>query len=55
MYIVTGVNAAAGTISIQNPWNTAYSGSLQMSFTDTIAQLAADNVSIYATTGTKVA
>ena len=55
MYTVTGVNSSAGTISIQNPWNTAYSGSLQMSFTDTIAQLAADNVSIYATTGTKVA
>ena len=55
MYMVTGVNASAGTISIQNPWNTAYSGSLQMSFTDTIATLAADNVSIYATTGTKVA
>jgi hypothetical protein len=55
MYMITGVNSAAGTISIQNPWNTAYSGSLQMSFTDTIAQLAADNVSIYATTGTKVA
>jgi len=55
MYIVTGVNLAAGTISIQNPWNSAYSGSLQMSFTDTIAQLAADDVSIYATTGTKVA
>jgi hypothetical protein len=55
MYIITGINAAAGTISIQNPWNSAYSGSLQMSFTDTIALLAADNVSIYATTGTKVA
>jgi hypothetical protein len=55
MYMITGVNASAGTISIQNPWNTAYSGSLQMSFTDTIAQLAADNVSLYATTGTKVA
>jgi hypothetical protein len=55
MYMITGVNSSAGTISIQNPWNTAYSGSLQMSFTDTIAQLAADNVSIYATTGTKVA
>ncbi len=55
MYMVTGVNLATGAISIQNPWNTAYSGSLQMSFTDTIAQLAADNVSIYATTGTKVA
>jgi hypothetical protein len=55
MFMVTGVNASAGTISIQNPWNTAYSGSLQMSFTDTIAQLAADDVSIYATTTTKVA
>ena len=55
MYMVSGVNSSAGTISIQNPWNTAYSGSLQMSFTDTIAQLAADNVSIYATTGAKVA
>jgi len=55
MYIVTGINAAAGTISIQNPWNSAYSGPLQMSFTDSIAQLAADNVSIYATTGSKVA
>jgi hypothetical protein len=55
MYMITAVNAAAGTISIQNPWNNAYSGSLQMSFTDTIAQLAADNVSIYATSGAKVA
>jgi hypothetical protein len=55
MYMITGVNSSAGTISIQNPWNTAYSGSLQMSFTDTIAQLAADNVSLYATTGAKVA
>ena len=55
MYMVTAVNAAAGTISIENPWNTAYSGSLKMSFTDTIAQLAADSVSIYATTGVKVA
>jgi len=55
MYIVTGINLTNGTVSIQNPWNTAYSGSLQMSFTDTIAQLASDNVSIYSTTGTKVA
>jgi hypothetical protein len=55
MFMVTAVNANAGTISIQNPWNTAYSGSLQMSFTDTIAQLAADDVSIYATSTAKVA
>jgi hypothetical protein len=54
MFIVTGVTSA-GAISIQNPWNSAYSGSLQMSFTDTLKQLAADNVSIYVTTGTAVA
>jgi hypothetical protein len=55
MFIVTAVNAAQGTITLQNPWNTAYSGSLQMTFTDSIATLAADDVSIYATTGSKVA
>jgi hypothetical protein len=55
MFIVTAVNVAKGTITLQNPWNTAYSGSLQMSFTDSIATLAADDVSIYATTGSKVA
>ncbi len=54
MFIVTGVTSA-GAISIQNPWNSAYSGSLQMSFTDTLKQLAADDVSIYVTTGTTVA
>jgi calpain family cysteine protease len=55
MYEVTGVNVAAGTISIQNPWNTSYSGSLAMSFTETIGQLAADNCTLYATTGKAVA
>jgi hypothetical protein len=55
MYEVTGVNVAAGTISIQNPWNTSYSGSLAMSFTESISQLAADGCALYATTGKAVA
>jgi len=40
MYMITGVNAATDTFTIQNPWNTAYSGPLAMSFTETIQQLA---------------
>jgi len=55
MYEVIGVNASAGTITLQNPWNTAYSGSLAMTFTETIQQLAKDDCDLYATTGTKVA
>jgi hypothetical protein len=53
MFEVTGMNAAAGTVTLQNPWNTAYGGSsLKMSFTETIAQLAAAGCYLYATTGT---
>jgi hypothetical protein len=51
MYMVTGVNAATGTLTIQNPWNTAYSSSLSMSFTETIQQLAANNCSLWVTSG----
>jgi hypothetical protein len=51
MYTVTGLNAATDTFTIQNPWNTAYSGPLAMSFTETIQQLAQDNCSLYATNG----
>ncbi|MGO4872391.1 MAG: C2 family cysteine protease [Roseiarcus sp.] len=55
MFEVTGVNASAGTITLQNPWNTAYSGSIAMTFTDTIKQLASAGCTLYATTGTAVA
>ena len=55
MFEVSGVNAAAGTITLQNPWNTGYSGPLAMSFTDTIKQLASADCTIYATTGHTVA
>jgi Calpain family cysteine protease len=48
MYMVTGVNAATGALTIHNPWNTAYSGSLSMSFTETIQQLAANNCTLCA-------
>ena len=47
MYMITGVNAAADTFTVQNPWNTAYSGSLAMNFTETIQQLAADRCALY--------
>ena len=55
MYMVTGVNAATGALTIHNPWNTAYSGSLSMSFTETIQQLAANNCTLWVTSGHPVA
>ena len=55
MFEVTGVNVAAGTISLQNPWNAGYSGPLAMDFTESIEQLAQSGVSLYATTGKAVA
>ena len=55
MYMITGVNAATDTFTVHNPWNTAYSGSLAMTFTETIQQLAADRCSLYVTHGAAVA
>ncbi|MGA7197787.1 C2 family cysteine protease [Roseiarcus sp.] len=51
MYMVTGVNATTGALTIHNPWNTAYSGSLSMSFTETMQQLAANNCTLWVTSG----
>ena len=51
MYMVTGINAASGTMTIHNPWNTAYSGSLAMSFTESIKQLATGNCTLWVTSG----
>jgi hypothetical protein len=51
MYMITGVNAAADTVTIQNPWNKACSGPLSMSFTESIQQLAADNCTLWLTSG----
>jgi hypothetical protein len=46
MFEVTGVDAATGTLTIQNPMNTTAGPAT--SFTETIAQLAAYNVRLYA-------
>jgi hypothetical protein len=51
MYMVAGVNASTGALTIRNPWNTAYSGSLSMNFTETIQQLAANNCTLWVTSG----
>src|SRR5271166_2409538 len=51
MYMVTGVNATTGALTIRNLWNTAYSGSLSMNFTETIQQLAANNCTLWVTSG----
>jgi hypothetical protein len=55
MYMVTAVNAAAGTVSLLNPWGTSGAGSgLQMSFTDSISTLAANGATFGVTTGRSV-
>jgi hypothetical protein len=51
MYMVTGYNAATGAFSIQNPWGSAYSGPLAMSFAESLSQLAADNATLWVTSG----
>jgi len=52
MYMVTGVNAAAGTVSLLNPWGTSGAGcGLEMSFTDSISTLAANGAMFGVTTG----
>jgi hypothetical protein len=52
MYMVTGINAAAGTVSLMNPWGTSGAGNgLEMAFTDSISTLAADGAMFGVTTG----
>ena len=55
MYMITGVNAATDTLTIQNPWGSAYSGPLSMTFTESIQALAQANCSLYAASGRLVA
>ena len=55
MYMITGVNPANGTVTVQNPWNSAYSGTLSMTFTESIQALAQDNCWLYAASGRPVA
>ena len=51
LFMVTGVNAAAGTVTLHNPWSAAYSGPLAMNFTASLAQLASAGCTLEATTG----
>jgi hypothetical protein len=51
MYMVTAINASSGALTIQNPWGSAYSGPLAMTFTETIQQLASDNCALWVTSG----
>ena len=50
MFMVTSVNAQAGTVNLQNPWgiNGAWSGK-EMSFSEPIGALASDNATFFAT------
>ena len=54
MYMVTGVNATTGALTIQNPWGSSYSGPLAMNFTETVQQLAAANCALWVTSGKAV-
>ncbi len=52
MFEVLGVDAAAGTVTLQNPWNGSGSKSgLQMQFTISLAVLANDNPAFYVAAG----
>lgn len=51
MYMVTGINAATDSLMIHNPWGSAYSGPLAMNFTESIQQLAANNCTLWVTSG----
>jgi hypothetical protein len=51
MFMVTGINASACALTIQNPWGSAYSGPLAMNFTETLQQLADDDCTLWVATG----
>jgi len=51
MFMVSGVNAAAGTVSLMNPWGANVSSGMQSSFTTSISTLVADGATLFATTG----
>jgi hypothetical protein len=55
MYEVIGYSAATDTLTLHNPWGSAYSGPLAMTFTESLGSLAAADCTIFATTGKAVA
>lgn len=54
MYEVIGYNAATDMLTLHNPWGSAYSGPLAMTFTESLASLAAVDCTVFATTGKAV-
>jgi hypothetical protein len=50
-----GTSAATDMLTLNNPWGSAYSGPLAMTFTISLASLAADDVTVFATTGKPIA
>ena len=50
-YEVIGFDASTNTVTLQNPWNTAYSGSQQMQFKMTLQQLTGDSTQFIFATG----
>ena len=55
MFEVIGYNATTDMLTLHNPWGSAYSGPLAMTFTESLASLAANDCTVYMTTGKPVA
>jgi hypothetical protein len=53
MYAITGVNAAAGTVTLSNPYGDSLAGSAteHATFTATLSQLEQEGVSLFFATG----
>ncbi len=54
MFMVTGVNATAGTVTLQNPWGIDGPSNMQMTFSAQVSTLATDGASLFSTTGKSV-
>jgi hypothetical protein len=55
MFEVVGYNATSDMLTLHNPWGAGYSGPLAMTFNESLASLAANNCSVYATAGKPLA
>ena len=51
MYQVVGFNSTSDMLTLHNPWGSAYSGSLAMTFTESLSQLAGVDATVFMTTG----
>ena len=55
MFEVIGYNVATDTMTLHNPWGSGYSGPLAMTFTESLASLAAADCEVFATKGKAIA